>query len=176
MAVVFTTVYDIQAAGGVPPYSAGQAGAFLFAFLVTSILIFLSSMAGPKRRRYNLLVIPILGVAMLGYLAADRWDRHTTAVALAQGKVARVEGCIANFVTNTGDFYSSKNFRQDEEWDVQGKHFGYKVTSDAPGYHEREARGGVVHKGQYLRVSYLVSPIFRREEIMKIEVGSRGCS
>ena len=175
MAVVFPTIYDIQTAGGVPPYSAVLAYAFLFAFLFFSVLVILSSAVGRRKSRVNLVMIPIIGVGMLGYLAVDRWDRHATATALAQGKVTRVEGCIANFVTTKGDSYASRDSRRDEEWDVGGQHFGYKVTSDAPGYHEREARGGVVHQGQYLRVSYLVSPILRRTEIMKIETGPQRC-
>ena len=171
--MVFKTAYDIRAMGGVPLHSADQNGAFLFAFTVVSIFILLTSL--PRKRRINLVLIPIAAAGIFGYLVLDGWDRRGSADALAQGKVSRVEGCIAHFVTNEGDFYSAKSSRQDEEWDVQGKHFGYKVTSYFPGYHKREVAGGVVHQGQYLRVTYLVSPIFRRTEIMEIEVGPQRC-
>ena len=85
------------------------------------------------------------------------------------------EGCVTDFETNHGEPHSTKSSIPDETWSIQGVQFGYKYWTNLPGYHQMEARGGVVHKGQYLRVSYLISPIFRRQEIMKIEVGSKQC-
>lgn len=175
MAESFTTVYDIQATGGVSPYSPDEINAWIFGLAFASILLLVLCVATWRKNKKRLIAIPIIASVVAFYLTLDYLDRRETAASLAGGKMQSAEGCIANFVTNSGDFYSSKSSKQDEEWDVQGRHFSYKVTSNAPGYHLREARGGVVHDHQYLRVGYLVSPILHRQEIMKIEVGPQRC-
>ena len=175
MANTFTTAYDIKTAGGVMPYSADEINACIFSVLSVSVLVIVISFLVKRRRYVSLFALPIVASAVAGYLLLDVWDRHATGAALAAGNTKSVEGCVENFQTNTGDFYSSKSSKPDEQWDVHGEHFSYKVTSYAPGYHAREVRGGVVHKGQYLRVGYMISPVFRRKEIMKIEVGSNRC-
>jgi hypothetical protein len=172
----FRTLYDLQEQGGVPPYSVDDFNACLFAFAFVSIFILALCLASWKNDKRSLWLIPVLGAGIAIYLGVDRWDRHATLLAIQAGKAKSIEGCISGFVTNKGDLYASRSSRRDEEWDVGGQHFGYKVTSNAPGYHQREAKGGVVHDHQYLRVGYIVSPILRRTEIIKIELGSIRCS
>ena len=175
MVQTFKTLYDIQALGGVPPYSSDDIDAWIFSFTAVSIFLLILHLITWKRNRSRLLAIPILGAAIIGYLTLDHWDRRATAAALKNGSMRSIEGCIANFRTNAGDFYPRKSSQQDEEWDIRDEHFSYKVTSNAPGYHVREARGGVVHSGQYLRVGFVITPVFRRKEIMRIEVGPVKC-
>ena len=172
----FTTAYDIRAAGGIPVVSTEEVHAWLFGLAFASVALVIAVSATWARNSKRLFAIPALAVCVLLYLGLDAWDRHATARALAAGKLNVVEGCVSNFETNTGDFYPTKSSRPDEQWDVGDRHFSYKVTSNAPGYHVREVRGGVVHHGQFLRVSYIVSPVLHRQEIMKIEVGSNRCS
>jgi len=175
MSQLYTVAYNVQASGGVPSFSPDEVAAVLFGFGFASIILAIGCALTWKRNKKSLLIIPILAVGVIGYLSLDAWDRKASASELAAGKVKVVQGCIENFNTNRGESYPSKSSFKDETWDVGGEHFGYKVTSNAPGYHEREVRGGVVHEGQYLRVSYIVSPILKRQEIMKIEIGSERC-
>jgi hypothetical protein len=172
----FTTVYDVRAAGGIPIVSAEEVQGWLFGLAFASIVLLVAVSFTWARNKNRLFVIPVLAVFVFCDFGLDAWDRYATARALAVGKLNVVEGCVSNFETNRGEFYSIKSSRPDEQWDVGDRHFSYKVTSNAPGYHVREVRGGVVHKGEYVRVRYLVSPVFHRQEIMEMEVGSERCS
>lgn len=158
MSQSLTTAYDIRAAGGIPIVSAEEVQGWLFGLAVASIVTAAVIAASWGRDKKRIFAIPALAVCISLYLGLDAWDRHATAGALAAGKLKTVEGCVSNFETNRGDFYSTRSSRPDEQWDVGDRHFSYKVTSNAPGYHVREARGGVVHQGQYVRVAIQSAP------------------
>ncbi|HEY1607256.1 MAG TPA: hypothetical protein VGF77_16835 [Allosphingosinicella sp.] len=171
----FTTLFDIKAAGGIPPYSSEQIDGYLFGFAVAAAFVVVLTLFSKQKDLKRLIVLPVLAVGVAGYLLLDFWDRHGAIHALSAGRLNVVQGCVSDFQTNAGEPHSTKNSIPDETWRIGGDRFGYKNWSELPGYHRMEAREGVVHKGQFLRVSYLVSPVFGRKEIMKIELGARSC-
>ena len=175
MLIGLKTVYDIRAHGGIPPYSTDQYSGWIVSFVAVSIFYVVLSLATKKKGFAHWSALPAVGVLLSGYLALDCWDRRGTIDALASGKLRVVEGCVTDFRTHA-EPRAARNSFPDEEWRVQGRAFGYKDTNERPGYNKIEALGGVVHQGQYLRVSYLISPIYRRQEIMKLEIGRVQCA
>ncbi|MBU6268958.1 MAG: hypothetical protein KGN34_15525 [Sphingomonadales bacterium] len=171
----YSILYDIQSAGGIPAYSPNEIEAVLFAGgLVALVLIVIAIFSREHRKQQGWMSL-LLVVGAGGYLLLDMLDRRGAARQLVRAQLTVAEGCVEGFLSNHGDAYPAKSDQPDEEWSIGNHRFGYKSPGNSPGYRLRESRGGVVHAGQYLRVSYLVSPIFKREEIMKIEQGEKPC-
>ena len=140
-------------------------------FLITIFFVYFKR---PGWERF--IAIPIVISLSGAYYLLDHIDRQQSVARILAGNLAMVRGCITEFRTNDGEPHSAKSSMPDETWSVQGTGFGYKDVSDLPSYHIIESQGGVIHTRQYLRVKYLISPIFRRKEIAKIEAGSETCN
>jgi len=176
----FTTAYDIQAAGGIqlPTSSDWTIPLTCIAISTAALAVLVAMLLGQKiasRIASPLLAFATVGVLFPSYFVVDHLDRTGMDAKVRAGKSVTVQGCVTDFGTNLGHSDSARDTSANEAWFIGGDEFAYRTNSLRPGYHRIEADGGVVHKDEYLRVTYVVTPIFHRKQIMKIEVGSQRC-
>jgi len=101
--------------------------------------------------------------------------RDTAAIrnAVELGKLRTVEGCLDYF--RPGAPNGSKTTLGNEEWSIQGLVFSYGAGEVRPAYHLVSTAGGQVRADTRVRVSFIVSPAYRRREIVKLELVPHAC-
>jgi len=116
-------------------------------------------LAGPKGRTRVIFGRIGFGFALfltIGISAADVDNWWVIPYGLRHGRYDVVEGPVTNFVPGG-------NHKVESFW-VQGLRFVYD-SSDIPGFNETAAKGGPIHEGLYVRITYSDLQILRLEVV-----------
>ncbi|WP_192649167.1 hypothetical protein [Sphingopyxis sp. OAS728] len=106
-------------------------------------------------------------------VVVDFRDAAAIRNAVEAGKFRTVEGCLDYF--RPGAPNGSKTTSGNEEWSIQGLVFSYGEGEVRPAFHSVSTAGGEVRADARVRVSFVVSPAYRRREIVKLELAPHAC-
>lgn len=151
----------------------GFYAAFLGAGVVLAIVTILAIRFHWRQRKFLCVFTPvwIVGVAILLFL--DARDIFRVRGMVQRGQYTTVEGCLGAF--HPGSPYGSKTTAGNERWSIADREFDYGQGEGSPYYHVVEARGGLVHSNSRLRVSYVISPYYGTEKIIRLQAVSPPC-
>ena len=169
----FQTVFDLtlQPSQIQPAY--WFYGIFIAAGMLLAILAWLA-VRYQWRWRLSLPLFAVVWITLCAYIIVED-IRDTAAIrsALERRQIQTVEGCLDYF--RPGTSYGTKTTSGNEEWSVQGVVFSFGAGEVRPGYHLVSTAGGQVRADSRVRVGFVVSPAYRRHEIIKLELASRAC-
>lgn len=103
----------------------------------------------------------------------DIQDTHRIRGLIERGAYTTIAGCLDYF--RPGSFDGTRSSDGNESWSVQGTEFDYGQGEVRRGYDLVEPRGGVVHRDTKVRVSFVISDLYDRKEIVKLAVAQHAC-
>jgi hypothetical protein len=140
---------------------------------VLSVLTILAVRGRWKRLYFLFVFTPPWVILTVTLTILDARDVFKVQNLVRRGDYTTVEGCLTSF--HPGSPYGSKSVDGNERWSLARHDFDYGQGEARPGYHLVEARGGLVHRNSQLRVSFVTSPYFRRNEIVRLQVIGDTC-
>lgn len=173
MAAKYQTAFDLIA----HPDRIQAPFEFYAIFFAAGIGLLVLAAISIKRRWQRKTALSIFALVWVAFCAAMTFidARDVTAVrsAVETGKIFYREGCLAYF--RPGEPWGSKTTIGNEEWSLGGTIFNYGAGEARPGYHIVESKGGVVHPDTKVRVYFVTSQAYGRNEIVRIDVANHGC-
>lgn len=145
---------------------------FLVAGALLSLLAILAVLRRWKRAYFLAPFAPIWVAGASALFFLDARDVLAVRQLVRRGEYTTVEGCLTSF--HPGLPYGTRSAAGNERWSVAGHDFDYGQGEVRPGYHLVEARGGLVHRNTRVRVSFVKSPHYGRNEIVGLQTGE-GC-
>lgn len=162
-----TTLINLAKPGFTAAYNLDRYETMLAGFVVVLVISGMLAGAAPGQGKSTLFGVLALAILMTAYVGVDILDRRWTVEDVMAGRLRTVKGCVHYF--HTGPVSFGRNKGTDERWYIAEHSFGYGQLDERLGYHVIEEKGGVVHAGEYLGVAYIISPVLRRKEIMRID-------
>ena len=150
---------------------------FIAIFVFAGAILALLALIAVRRRwrwRRSLPAFAAVWTLICGYvIVTDVRDTAFIRRAVVAGNTQMAEGCLDYF--RPGIPYGTKTVAGNEEWSVRGLVFSYGAGEARPTFHQVSTAGGPVEADARIRVTFVVSPAYRRREIVKLEVSPHAC-
>jgi len=173
MRPIYETVFDLTANPQSIQPAYGFYAIFVMAGVILSLLAWLAIRHGWRSRR-SLTAFAVIWCVFCSYMIfTDYRENAAIRDAVERGMLLRVEGCLDYF--RPGVPHGTKSVAGNEQWSVGGTTFSYGAGEVRSGYHAVSTAGGAVDATSRVRVGYVVSPAYRRREIVKLEVAEGAC-
>ncbi|MEJ5979615.1 hypothetical protein WG901_23385 [Novosphingobium sp. PS1R-30] len=124
-------------------------------------------------RKYLCVFAPLWIIGSGTLLFFDARDVLQVRELVKQGHYSVLEGCLQSF--HPGSPTGSKTTSGHEHWSVAGHGFDYGQGQALPYYHAVQARDGLVHSTSRVRVSFVISPYYGDEKIVRLEALAPPC-